>query len=52
MSQKLMFIKGYEPLDEIIGIQRSPLINTSLRYEEEISTNKFKAKESNNLIKH
>ena len=33
----LIFAKGSETLDEIIKVQRSPLIKTSLRYTEEAS---------------
>jgi len=33
----LRFSKGYETLDEIIKVQRSPLIKTSLGYSEEAS---------------
>ena len=33
----LRFVKGYETLDEIINVQRSPLIKTSLGYNEEAS---------------
>jgi len=33
----LRFVKGFETLDEIINLQRSPLIKTGLRYNEEAS---------------
>ena len=33
----LRFVKGYETLDEIIKVQRSPLIKTGLGYNEEAS---------------
>jgi len=33
----LIFAKGSETLDEIIKVQRSPLINTGLRFSEEAS---------------
>ena len=33
----LRFVKGFETLDEIIKVQRSPLIKTSLGYNEESS---------------
>lgn len=43
LTKNLKFLKASEPLDHILSLKRSPLIKTSLSYQEDHDTSKDEA---------